>query len=134
MTRKKRQGRISLPKLVAIVTFTLLAVLMVDFGRKALENYQIQRQVAWLDEQVEQERRTNEALQEELEYVSSDPYVVKIARERLKLVKPGERAVVVLPLVVEAPSPATDSTAAAMEGESVEPYWRQWADLLLGGE
>jgi cell division protein FtsB/cell division protein DivIC len=134
VTRKKRQGVISLPRLVAIVTFTLVAVLMVDFGRKALDNYQIQRQVEWLREQTEIEREAHDSLQEELEYVSSDAYVEEIARERLKLVQPGDTAVVVVPLVVADPPTANHSAAAATEGESVEPYWRQWADLLLGTE
>jgi len=61
VTRKKRQRMISTPKVVAIVTFTLVAVLSVDFGRKALDNYHIQRQVEWLSQQVAAERETNQA-------------------------------------------------------------------------
>ncbi len=134
MTRKKRQGIISLPKLVAVVTFTLVAVLMVDFGRKALDNYQIQRQVEWLRERTASEQQTNDSLQEELDYVSSDAYVEQIARERLKLVQPGEVAVVVVPQDAEAPSASSDSPAAGIREEGALPYWQQWANLLLGSE
>ncbi|MGB3905795.1 MAG: hypothetical protein WBB22_12810, partial [Anaerolineae bacterium] len=72
MTKKRHQSIVSLPKVVAIVTFTLVAILTVDFGRQALERYQVQRQVEWLREQVAIEQERTEALQERLDYVSSD--------------------------------------------------------------
>lgn len=132
MSRKKRQGKISLPKVVTIVTCTVVAMLTIDFGRKALDNYQIQQQVDWLGEQVALEQQANEELQQELTDVSSDAYVEKIARERLKLVKPGEVAVVVIQQPTDASASATDgSQADATEGENL-PYWQQWANLLLG--
>ena len=133
MTRKKRQRIASLPKIVAIVTFTLVAALTFDFGRKALDNYYIQRQVDWLGEQVDIERETNAELQARFDYVSSDAYVEKIARERLKLVQPGEAAVVMLPQDVDEQEVLPHSTAAETPHDSPQPYWRQWADLLLGG-
>jgi cell division protein FtsB len=133
-TRKKRQGLISLPKVVTVVTCTVVAILTIDFGRKALDNYQIEQQVDWLEEQVRIEQQTNEELQDELEHASSDAYVEEIARERLKLVKPGEVAVVVIQQPTEASASATEgSQAEATEAEDL-PYWQQWADLLLGTE
>jgi cell division protein FtsL len=133
-TRKKRQGLISLPKVVTVITCTVVAILTIDFGRKALDNYQVQQQVDWLEEQVRIEQQTNEDLQQELEHVSSDAYVEEIARERLKLVKPGEVAVVVVPEPGEASgSAAGGSQTEASEAEDL-PYWQQWANLLLGSE
>jgi len=131
VTRKKRQGIASLPKIVAIVTFTLVAALTVDFGRKALDNYYIQRQVDWLAEQVTIERETHDELQARFDYVSSDAYVEKIARERLKMVQPGEAAVVVLPQEVEQQATSGETTAPETPEDSPLPYWRQWASLLL---
>jgi cell division protein FtsB len=134
VTRKKRQRIASLPKVVAIVTFTVVAALTVDFGRKALDNYYIQRQVDWLKEQVAIERETHDELQARLDYAGSDAYVEKIARERLKLVQPGEAAVVVLPEEVDREATSGDTAGPeSAEGEPL-PYWRQWANLLLGSE
>src|SRR4030042_3383971 len=87
---------ISLPKVVTVVTLTVVAILTIDFGRKALDNYRNQRQVEWLRQQVDREGVTNDELRGRLLYVSSDGYVERIARERLKLVEPGETAVVVV--------------------------------------
>jgi cell division protein FtsB len=132
VTRKKRQGIASLPKIVAIVTFTLVAALTVDFGRKALDNYDNQRQVDWLKEQVAIERETHDELQAGLDYAGSDAYVEKIARERLKLVQPGETAMVVIPGEVDRQATAGETSPAESAEEGSAPYWRQWADLLLG--
>jgi cell division protein FtsB len=132
VTRKKRQRILSTPKVVAIVTFTLVAVLSVDFGRKALDNYQIQRQVEWLSQQVAVERETNQALQETLQYVESDAYVEKVARESLKLVKQGEVAVVVVHQAESPPPASSDGQATLAPGEEPVPYWQQWTHLLLG--
>jgi cell division protein FtsB len=134
VTKKKRQGFLSLPKVVTIVTFTVVAILTVDFGRKALDNYQIQHQVEWLRQQVAVEQETNEELQEQLDYVSSDAYVEEVARGRLRLVQPGEAAVVVLHEPTE-PSPATaEGSEAAAPAEEDLPYWQHWVDLFLAGE
>jgi len=132
VTKKRHQSIVSLPKVVAIVTFTLVAILTVDFGRKAVERYQVQRQVEWLEEQVAIEQERNEALQERLDYVSSDAYVEKTARENLKMVKPGEAAVVVIPRSTEETSPSGQAAGPESGQEEPKPYWQQWASLLLG--
>jgi cell division protein DivIC len=132
VTRKKRQRVLSTPKVVAIVTFTLIAVLSVDFGRKALDNYHNQRQVEWLRQQVEAERETNQALQETLQYVESDAYVEKAARENLGLVKAGEVAVVPVRQAESPPSTSSDGQATVAPGDEAVPYWQQWTHLLLG--
>jgi len=132
VTRKKRQRILSTPKVVAIVTFTLVAVLSVDFGRKALDNYQIQRQVEWLSQQVAVERETNQALQETLQYVEGDAYVEKVARESLKMVKAGEVAVVVVPQAESPPSTSSDGQMTVAPGDEAVSYWQQWTHLLLG--
>jgi cell division protein DivIC len=123
---------ISTPKVVAIVTFTLVAVLSVDFGRKALDNYQIQRQVEWLRQQVAAEIDTNQGLQDTLQYVESDAYVEKAARESLGLVKPGEVAVVVVHQAESPPPTSSDGQATVAPGDEAVPYWQRWTHLLLG--
>ena len=123
---------ISTPKVVAIVTFTLVAVLSVDFGRKALDNYHIQRQVEWLSQQVAAERDTNQALQDTLQYVESDAYVEKAARENLGLVKAGEVAVVPVRQAESPPSTSSDGQTTVAPGDEAAPYWQRWTHLLLG--
>jgi cell division protein FtsB len=132
--KKKRQHVLSTPKIVAIVTFTLVAVLSVDFGRKALENYQIRRQVEWLQQQVKAEQDTNQALQDRLEYAQSDAYVEEAARESLGLVKVGEVPVVVVQGAQSPSSTSTQEGTTAAPGGEPTPYWQQWRDLFLGSQ
>jgi len=134
VTKKKRQGKVSLPKVVTVVTLTLVAILTVDFGRKALDNYRIQNEVERLRRQVQQEKQLNEDLQTELDHVSSDAYVEEVARERLKLVQPGETSVGVVLLPAQSSPDSGDLHAAEVARQEPSPYWRQWADLLLGVE
>ena len=134
MTKKKRQGIVSLPKVITVVTLTMVAILTVDFGRKALDNYRIQHQVEWLRQRVDQEKQTHEELTATLDYVNSDAYVEKIARERLKLVQPGKTSVVVVLEPAESLPGSDDLYAAQATQSEPAPYWRQWADLLLGAE
>jgi cell division protein FtsB len=134
MTKKKHQSIIalSLPKIVTIIVLTLVAILTIDFGRKALDNYHVQRRVEWLRQEVAAEAEENEALQARLAYVGSDAYVEEIARERLKMVKAGDKAVVLVPRSIDQPS-ATTPVAATQEPEKEpEPYWQQWWDLFFG--
>jgi len=132
VTKKKRQSLISLPRVVAAVTLTLVAILSIDFGRKALDNYRNQRQVEWLRQQVASEVVTNDELRARLDYVSSDGYVERIARERLKLTQPGETTVVVVLEDAQSPAQAQEGLASASGKEESAPYWQQWAALLLG--
>jgi cell division protein FtsB len=132
VTKKKSQRVLSTPKFVAIVTFTLVAVLCVDFGRKALDNYNNQRQVEWLRQQVKAEQDTNQELQATLEYVESDAYVEEAARESLGLVKPGEVPVVVVHQAESPVSTTSEGGTAVDGGDELMPYWQQWSQLLLG--
>jgi cell division protein FtsB len=134
VAKKKRQGIVSLPKVVTVVTLTLVAVLTVDFGRKALDNYRIQNEVERLRRVVQQEKQTNEELQTELDHVSSDAYAEEIARERLKLVQPGETSVVVVLQPAGSSPDSGDLYTAEATPKEPAPYWRQWAILLLGVE
>jgi cell division protein FtsB len=132
VTKKRHRGIVSLPRIVTIVTFTLVAFLVIDFGRKALDSFQVERQVEWLREQVALEQERNEVLHHRLEYVASEAYVEKIARERLQLIKPGERMVVVVPTNAE-PSSVTQQTRVVEEQQNEDQaYWQQWTSLLLG--
>jgi cell division protein FtsB len=130
--KKKSQRALSTPKIVAIVTFTLVGVLSVDFGRKALDNYNNQRQVEWLSQQVKAEQDTNQALQDRLDYVESDAYVEEAARESLGLVKAGEIPVVVVQHAESPLSPTSEGETTGNGDVEPMPYWQQWSQLLLG--
>jgi cell division protein FtsB len=132
VTKKRHQSIISLPKIVTIAALAVIATLTIDFGRRALDNYHVQRQVEWLREEVAREEEENAALREDLAYVSSDAYAEETARESLKMVKPGDTAVVVVGESGQQ-SPAVAPTPAIETADSEpQPYWQRWWDLFFG--
>lgn len=66
-------------------------------------------------------------LRRSLEYLATDAYVERAAREKLNYQKPGEN-VVVVPLL---PSPPP-SPAPSIRGSPGPPPWKAWFTLLFG--
>lgn len=76
-----------------------MCIVGVVFAMSYLDLVRSSRQLRALRAEIRAWQRTNELLKEDIEYVASDEYVEKIAREKLGLVKPGE-----IPIVVTTPS------------------------------
>ena len=79
------------------------------------------------------EEEENAALQEDLAYVSSDAYAEETARESLKMVKPGDTAVVVVGESGEQSPAGAPTPAVETADQEPQPYWQRWWDLFLGG-
>ncbi len=127
MTRKKQKGLISWGRILAIVVVTIVVFLIVDFGRRAWDNYRLSQEVAALEKDVAAMRAENEALQERLEYVGGEAYTEEAAREKLHWVQPGDTAVIVLGAEEESP----EATPAPQE-QPAKSNWQKWRDLFLG--
>ncbi len=67
-----------------------------------------------------------EALKKEAEYVQSDYYVEKVAREELHLVKPGER-VVIMPGI----EPIKDIEQGISNIDDDRENWQKWWNLVV---
>ena len=128
MTKKRQKGFISWGRIMAIVVVTIALFLMVDFGRRAWDNYRLSREVKALEEEVTAFRAENKALKERLEYVGTDAYIEEAAREKLHWVQPGDTAIVVIPQKVEEAPSLTPPPAESIE----KPNWQRWWDLFFG--
>lgn len=71
-----------------------------------------------------EEKKKHAALQKELKWVSQDVFIEKEARNKLFLVKPGEK-IVVLPRI------AAEDSGAKGKKEKVDPNWKKWWDLFF---
>jgi cell division protein FtsB len=74
-------------------------------------------------------RRENEKLKVELERLKTDAYIEQEARARLGLVKPGERAYVIVPPKQESPKPQTQSPKSEKK-VSRKTIWQKIWDSL----
>ena len=99
MKSKKHSVKTPLAQFVAIIALSISIFLVVDLGRRAAANYQVQREAERLGQEVDLARQQQEALRARLEHVRSDIFVDEIARSELKWTLPGETVFVVMPIV-----------------------------------
>jgi cell division protein FtsB len=130
MSKTKRQRTVPLTQIVTIVVATMAISMIVDFGRKATANYRIRNEESRLEQEIAAERAKHEALLAHREYVQTDEYVERVAREELKWVKPGEIVVVPVPLSRQ-PPPTPETPPAPTEPLQRESNWQEWWVLFF---
>ena len=130
MSKAKRHRTVPFTQIVTIVVATMAISMIVDFGRKATANYRIRNEELRLEQEIAAERAKHETLLARREYVQTDEYVERVAREELKWVRPGEIVVVPIPLNRKPLSTPETSPAPAqsLQGES---YWQEWWALFF---
>jgi cell division protein FtsB len=81
------------PRTLGITALVVAALASVGYGSQSLTRvWQIKGEVESLERQIAGLRLENAQLQAEVAQLRSDPYAIeKIARERLGMVKPGDR-------------------------------------------
>ena len=90
------------PAQLTVLVICIVSIFFVaNFYGKSMDSYRINQRAA----QARQENARLEAqikvLQEKVSYFSTESYLETAAREKLNLVKPGDRPLVVLPAVAE---------------------------------
>ncbi len=121
VTAIQRSRAISPAQLTVLVVCCVSIYFVVAFYGKSLDSYRLnQRANIVLRENALLERQIKE-LQERVAYLSTESYVETTAREKLNLVKPNDRPIVVLPAQLE---------VAGVEGPPLpSEYPRPLADL-----
>ena len=77
-----------------IVIAVLILILGVSIVRQIVTMNKIQEQITQKQEQIDKLKKDNEALKDEVSKSTSDDFIEKQARERLNMIKPGEKVVV----------------------------------------
>ena len=106
-----------------IITFIIGLVslyLLYLIGNTLYENYQVKKEVKDLEMAIIELEENNRVLTEEISYYKTASYVEKIARERLGLMKEGEKVIVIVP---EAQSTVVDSGG---EVNNLPNYLKWW--------
>jgi len=71
-------------------------------------------------------QRENTQLRQKVADANQVDFIIREARDKLGLVKPGETVV-----VLQRPSEATPT--ATLSAQPVRPVWKQWLGLFFGG-
>lgn len=113
--------------------------MLVMIGGKAVQGYEMRQEARAIQQRIEQLKQENRRLSRELDYLKSDEYIEKVAREELGLVRPGDVPVVIVPpdgqrvqSTLPIPTP-TPSPTPSPERRSI-PNWQRWLALFMGQE
>ena len=87
--------RILRSKFFIICAIIILTVLVVFLGRVVHKKYEVSQEINRLEERREELVHENEQLGDLLEYLKTDSYKDKVARESLGLQKEGETVIVI---------------------------------------
>lgn len=111
----------------ALLAGTFLLLIGVSMAQEFRRRYVLQRHIRVLRADIEARAGRIKDLQQLREYLATDAYVERVARERLNYQKPGERVVV----VPRPPSPSP-SAAPAVRGTPEPSPAHAWFLLLFG--
>jgi len=110
--------------LLLFLAVLISILLIVNSSKRILNLRTTSQQVEESEAQLENLRKDNEKLKEELKYKKSNEFAEKEIRDKLGLAKEGE-TVVILPKD-ENQQVTTDN------GQLTKPNWRKWRDLFFG--
>ena len=111
-------------KLIAIGILIFEVYLIITFSRSIWDLWKKQGEMEIARSKVATLKQENNKLKSQLEYVQTDEFVEKEAREKLNYVKPGEAIVVIPDSVLQA------ATASAAPTPPL-PNWQQWLRLFF---
>jgi cell division protein FtsB len=100
------------------------ALILLATAQRAVEGYQLARQVEAMRREVAELREQNVELQRRIARYRSDAYIERVAREELNLVRPGD-----VPVIIVAPTPAPSLVRPTPTADIPVP--RQWLRHFL---
>ncbi len=130
MGKKTSHRRTSFDQLIAVAAVSISMIFLLGFGSQIAEIYRLRGALQIADQGVDRLRAERAALAATLAYVQSDEYVVRVAREELNKIQPGDHRAVI---ITRAAPPATPVPTPTPEPPAAQPSnWRAWWELLFG--
>ena len=134
MIRSKDPPLISGAQFAAIVVLTITLFLIIDLGRRTTVGYYVSQAEKDLQADIRAELALKQKLMERLEYVKTDAFVEQWAREQARMVRPGDR-----PLILVAPAVPPGETSGVQPPNAAgttgpEPNWHHWWRLFFNSE
>lgn len=92
---KKKKRRKLKPKLKGpgLVIGLLLLFALYSFGGQLVESHNVQQEIQKIQQEMEELQKKNEELRSQVKKLESEAWVERVAREKLGLVKPGEKLI-----------------------------------------
>lgn len=93
----RRKRRRVTPRFWFILGLVVLASIATSYVSGFIDIWRMQKEMARIEAEIAAAEERIEELRRELDYVQSQEYIEKVAREELGLVMPGETPVIVVP-------------------------------------
>jgi cell division protein FtsB len=134
MIRSKDPPLISGTQFAAIVVLTITLFLIIDLGRRTTAGYYVSQAEKTLKAEIQAELALKQVLIQHLEYVKTDEYVEQWAREQARMVRPGDRPLILV--TPAAPSGEIDVVQPPSATGSAQPVpnWHHWWRLFFNSE
>lgn len=111
--------------LVTLALGLLTVSLLINFVNQVIQSATLEARRATLQQEVQALEAENLHLRGAVEYVESDVYVERVAREQLGYAREGET--VVLPrMLLPTPTPPAAPAAATAPQPTAVPNWQGW--------
>jgi hypothetical protein len=124
---------ISPAQLAMIVVCVVAVYFLIGFYGKSMDGVRINQRAEAVRRQITVLEAENRALMEQVAMLSTDAYVETAARDKLNLVKPGDRSLIVLPAnpdVASVEPPPAPGDTGRRPGEL--GYLEDWLALFFG--
>jgi cell division protein FtsL len=89
MNKRKKKSKLGLFVIVGILVY--FSYVVID-QQKIL--YAKENQMTTIEKKIDEQKRLNEELQRQKKILNTDEYAEKVARDKLGMIKPGERVFV----------------------------------------
>lgn len=81
-------------KIKVLAVLSILGVFIIAFIRQELTMKRLNNNIATKNEELQQLQDENVKLQDEVDRVNSDSYIERLARERLGMIRNGEKVII----------------------------------------
>ena len=119
----------------AVIAVALFIALSWAWGSVSVmgRNYKLQREIDTKNRQLKLVQLETDTLRYEQSYYKSDEYKELAVRQRLGLVSPGEKVLILPANTKTAREVDTQSSAAAAQPSTKPSNTQQWLNFLFGG-
>lgn len=119
-------------RLFTTVFICLILILIGSIFKSSMRTVQAEKRLLDVEKKVQRLEKQNQVLLSESDRYLSVDFIEKQIRNKLKLVKPGEKVVVLPPALIEKAEEATYSYKDSEINDQVDiSNWRMWLNLFL---
>lgn len=109
----------------SLVLILLLILVMISFFKTFIQERGIRKEIVALEDEIKKIEGEKIDLLETLDYLKSDFFKEKEAREKMEMQKPGEKAIIILP------GQSEEEQEKKQPDEENLPIFKKWWQYLI---